>query len=215
MPNLFARAASLLLGDSREDASDPDALLLLELLGYAEFSAGKSSAEAHHRARLLMLASRFVRVFELDAPEAPGLVCFGAEIDPAMADPLHAGDPIVIRGLADRPGDRAQLQRRFAPAGELSEIERRRGVRDRDARTSWQARFRRLGLQQCWRGAEQVRRRCGVSWRNRRAPDQRARRSRPTVQWIGERPLAVIVTRAALGGQEQNGPFVARRKEEQ
>jgi ribosomal protein S12 methylthiotransferase accessory factor len=109
MPNLFARAASLLLGDSREDASDPDALLLLELLGYAEFSAGKSSAEAHHRARLLMLASRFVRVFELDAPEAPGLVCFGAEIDPAMADPLHAGDPIVsVSGVGPSPQEAFQ-----------------------------------------------------------------------------------------------------------
>jgi len=28
-----------------------------------------------------------VRIFELAAPDAPGLVCFGAEIDPAMADP--------------------------------------------------------------------------------------------------------------------------------
>jgi hypothetical protein len=52
MPNLFARAASLLLGDSREDAGDPDARFLLELLGYAEFPAvfGKSSAEARLRA---------------------------------------------------------------------------------------------------------------------------------------------------------------------
>src|ERR1700677_2536531 len=109
MPNLFARAASLLLGDSREDASDPDALLLLELLGYAEFSAGKSSAEAHPRPRLLMLASRFVRVFELDAPEAPGPVCFGAEIDPAMADPLHAGNSIVsVSGVGPSPQEAFQ-----------------------------------------------------------------------------------------------------------
>ena len=45
MPNLFARAASLSLGDSHEDAGDPDGRLLLALRGYAE-----SSAEAHHRA---------------------------------------------------------------------------------------------------------------------------------------------------------------------
>ncbi len=97
MPNLFARAASLLLGDNPEDTGDPDARLLLEVLGYAEFSAdaGKFGPETHHRARLLRVASRFVRVFELSAPEAPGLVCFGAEIDPAMADPLHAGSPAV------------------------------------------------------------------------------------------------------------------------
>lgn len=97
MPNLFARAASLLLCDNPEDIGDPDARLLLEVLGYAEFpvGTGKSGPETHHRARLLMVASRFVRVFELAAPEAPGLVCFGAEIDPAIADPLHAGSPAV------------------------------------------------------------------------------------------------------------------------
>ena len=48
-----------------------------------------------HRARLLRTASRFIRVFELAAPDAPGLVAFGAEFDPAMADPLHAGSPAV------------------------------------------------------------------------------------------------------------------------
>ena len=36
MPNLFARAASLLLGDNPEDTGDPDARLLLEVLGYAD-----------------------------------------------------------------------------------------------------------------------------------------------------------------------------------
>src|SRR6202022_1901648 len=37
----------------------------------------------------------FVGVFELAAPDAPGLVSFGAEFDPALADPLQAGSPIV------------------------------------------------------------------------------------------------------------------------
>ena len=96
MPNLFTRAASLLLRDNPNDTGDPDARLLLEALGYADpAGVGKSGPETHHRARLLMTASRFVRVFELAAPEAPGLVCFGAEIDPAMADPIHAGSPAV------------------------------------------------------------------------------------------------------------------------
>ena len=96
MPNLFTRAASLLLRDKPDDTGDPDARLLLEALGYADpAGVGKSGPETHHRARLLMAASRFVRVFELAAPEAPGLVCFGAEIDPAMADPMHAGSPAV------------------------------------------------------------------------------------------------------------------------
>jgi ribosomal protein S12 methylthiotransferase accessory factor len=97
MPNLFARAASLLLGDDLETADRPDARLLLEQLGYAgaEFEGGKSCSQTRHRAALLKTASRFVRVFELAAPDAPGLVCFGAEFDPALAAPLHAGSPLA------------------------------------------------------------------------------------------------------------------------
>jgi ribosomal protein S12 methylthiotransferase accessory factor len=96
MPNLFSRAASLLLGDNPEDTAD--ARLLLEALGYAtaaEFNGAEFDSEMRHRANLLKAASRFARVFELAAPDAPGLVCFGAEFDPALADPLQAGSPIV------------------------------------------------------------------------------------------------------------------------
>jgi ribosomal protein S12 methylthiotransferase accessory factor len=95
MPNLFGRAASLLLCDNREDSGDRDARLVLEALGYADPAGVDNSGPENHRAHLLMAASRFVRVFELAAPEAPGLVCFGAELDPATADPLHAGSPAV------------------------------------------------------------------------------------------------------------------------
>ena len=42
-----------------------------------------------------MAASRFARVFELAAPDAPGLISFGAQFDPALADSLHEGSPIV------------------------------------------------------------------------------------------------------------------------
>jgi ribosomal protein S12 methylthiotransferase accessory factor len=100
MPNLFARAASLLLGEDPEDRTDSDRRLLLQALGYAaatEFqaAAGEPGPETRHRACLLKAASRFARVFELAAPDAPGLVSFGAEFDPALADPLHAGSPAV------------------------------------------------------------------------------------------------------------------------
>jgi ribosomal protein S12 methylthiotransferase accessory factor len=100
LPNLFERAASLLLGERPDHIGDPDPRLLLEALGYAtapEFSIGngESGPETRHRARLLKAASEFGRVFELAAPEAPGLVCFGAEFDPGLADPLHAGHPLV------------------------------------------------------------------------------------------------------------------------
>ena len=106
MPNLFTRAASLLLRDDPEDAGDPDARQLLRALGYADPAGGvdKSGSETHHRARLLTTASRLVRVLELAAPEAPGLVCFGAEIDPATADPLHTGSPAVsVSGVGLSP----------------------------------------------------------------------------------------------------------------
>jgi ribosomal protein S12 methylthiotransferase accessory factor len=100
MPRLFARAASLLLGEHTENAGDPGVRLLLEALGYApatDFPAGcgEPGPETRHRANLLKAASRFARVFELAAPDAPGLVSFGAEFDPALADPLQAGSPIV------------------------------------------------------------------------------------------------------------------------
>jgi ribosomal protein S12 methylthiotransferase accessory factor len=97
MPNLFARAASLLLGDNEGTPDRPDARLLLEQLGYAgvEFEAAKSCSQMRHRAALLKAASRFARVFELAASEAPGPVCLGAEFDPALADPLHASSPLA------------------------------------------------------------------------------------------------------------------------
>jgi ribosomal protein S12 methylthiotransferase accessory factor len=100
MTNLFARAASSLLGDQSEDSGANDVRLLLEALGYVtvnEFPAHGRTAdsETRHRALLLKAASRFVRVFQLTAPDAPGLIAFGAEFDPAIAEPMHTGSPLV------------------------------------------------------------------------------------------------------------------------
>jgi ribosomal protein S12 methylthiotransferase accessory factor len=99
MPNLFASAASSLLGDA-EGSGATDVRGLLEALDYGtatEFpvQSHESGSETRHRALLLKAASRFVRVFQLAAPDAPGLVAFGGEFDPAIADPLHAGSPLV------------------------------------------------------------------------------------------------------------------------
>jgi ribosomal protein S12 methylthiotransferase accessory factor len=91
MANLFARAASSLLADQPGQA-DPDARSLLEALGYA---AATAEPKTRQRGHLLNAASRFLRVFELAAPDAPGLVSLGAQFDPAMADPMHAGCPAV------------------------------------------------------------------------------------------------------------------------
>jgi ribosomal protein S12 methylthiotransferase accessory factor len=98
--NLFARAASYLLGDRLDDSDIANVRGLLEALDYAsvnEFPAqGRTSnLETRHRALLLNAASRFARVFQLAAPDAPGLVAFGGEFDPAIADSLHAGSPLV------------------------------------------------------------------------------------------------------------------------
>jgi len=102
MPNLFAHAAALLLDERPEQAaadaqSDArsEAISLLRELDYAVGDGGEPSLDTIHRARLLRAASQFSRVFELAAPDAPGLVCFGAQFDPGIADAMHAGGPAV------------------------------------------------------------------------------------------------------------------------
>lgn len=100
MPNLFASAASSVLGDRSAHSGAADVRLLLEALGYADAAelaadGGEAGPETHHRALLLRAASRFARVFQLVAPDAPGLISFGGEFDPAIADALHAGSPLV------------------------------------------------------------------------------------------------------------------------
>ena len=106
MPNLFAQAASLLLGERPEQTTadaksevkseaKSEAMSLLRDLDYPVGDDGEPGHDTRHRARLLKVASQFLRVFELAAPDAPGLVCFGAQFDPAIADPMHAGGPAV------------------------------------------------------------------------------------------------------------------------
>jgi ribosomal protein S12 methylthiotransferase accessory factor len=97
---MFANAAALLRGHRPDTAVDGQARGLLETLGYALgrgtcVEATGTEAETLDRARLLQAAAQFKRIFELDAPEAPGLVCFGAEVDPATVDPMHRGSPLL------------------------------------------------------------------------------------------------------------------------
>jgi ribosomal protein S12 methylthiotransferase accessory factor len=95
MKNLFSSAASLLLGDMPEASVINDVHHLLAELGYATLAGAESDQETRHRARLLQTASQFIRIFELAAPEAPRLIAFGAEVDPATAGALHTGSPPV------------------------------------------------------------------------------------------------------------------------
>ena len=92
---LFARASSLLLGNGVDTAGDHDARRVLQALEYGPESGGGDDSETANHAHLLAAASRFTRVFELTSPDAPGLFSFGAQFDPALADPLHDGSPIV------------------------------------------------------------------------------------------------------------------------
>jgi ribosomal protein S12 methylthiotransferase accessory factor len=95
MQELFARAASLLLGNEVDAAGDHDAMRILQALEYASESSNRIDPETANHAHLLIAASRFARVFELASPDAPGLFSFGAQFDPALADPLHDGSPMV------------------------------------------------------------------------------------------------------------------------
>ena len=95
MKNLLSSAASLLLGDTPEASVIHDVHLLLGELGYVRPPGAELDHETRHRARLLQAASQFIRIFELAAPEAPRLVAFGAEVDPAAVDARHHGSPPV------------------------------------------------------------------------------------------------------------------------
>jgi ribosomal protein S12 methylthiotransferase accessory factor len=96
MEKLFARAAALLRGEELSAPGDRDAENLLQALDYTPVTAGsRHDPQTANRAFLLTAASRFARIFELAAPDAPGLISFGAQFDPALADSLHAGSPVV------------------------------------------------------------------------------------------------------------------------
>ena len=108
MKNQLSSAAALLLGEPTDASVIHDVHRLLTELGYAAPAGTAASAETRHRARLLQAASQFSRIFELTAPEAPGLVAFGAEFDPAIADARHRGSPLVgVSGIG------ATLQQAF------------------------------------------------------------------------------------------------------
>ena len=99
MAKLFARAAALLRGEELDATRDHDAENLLQALEYAAVEPARGGnavgPETANQAHLLMAASRFARVFELGAPDAPGLISFGGQFDPALADPMHQGSPMV------------------------------------------------------------------------------------------------------------------------
>jgi ribosomal protein S12 methylthiotransferase accessory factor len=80
---MFRHAARVLSGGASAASTGDPATALLDALGYQPVDpamADKSRGETVHRARLLMAAAAFPRLFQLDSVVAPGLVFFGAEL---------------------------------------------------------------------------------------------------------------------------------------
>jgi ribosomal protein S12 methylthiotransferase accessory factor len=69
------------------DETDPASAELLRSFGYDDGDPVAAPA----RARMLRAVTRFRRLFRLQVPDAPGLVFFGAEADPACLGPHNAG----------------------------------------------------------------------------------------------------------------------------
>src|SRR5689334_24254574 len=86
---LEAAARALLADPAVVDESSADAGLL-RYLGYDDGNA----ALANGRARMLRAAAQFRRCFQLPVPDAPGLIFFGGEADPAVLSSQHAGLPL-------------------------------------------------------------------------------------------------------------------------
>ena len=87
---VFAALAAALLAPAA--AMPPEVADLLAWLGLA-----RGDAAAPHRARLLRAAAGFERIFQLEAPAAPGLVVFGAEVAP---DALAAAPGLGVMGVS-------------------------------------------------------------------------------------------------------------------
>jgi len=86
---LEAAATVLDEGPTVADPSTSDSSLL-RYLGYDDGDA----AQAEGRARMLRAAARFRRLFLLPVPDAPGLIFFGGEADPATLGKRQEGLPV-------------------------------------------------------------------------------------------------------------------------
>jgi ribosomal protein S12 methylthiotransferase accessory factor len=100
LTHLFRRAAAVLAGENGPDA-DEDVRRLLATLGYTS----GDTAERQQHAALLAAAAQLRRIFQLRAPDAPGLVFFGGEADPSLIGwkgTGHAPGSLAGAGLSIR-----------------------------------------------------------------------------------------------------------------
>jgi ribosomal protein S12 methylthiotransferase accessory factor len=82
-------AAVVLAGDPASVGGGSGDISLLQYLGYDDGDA----AQAEGRARMLRAAASFRRMFLLPVPDAPGLIFFGGEADPAIFGKRYEGLP--------------------------------------------------------------------------------------------------------------------------
>lgn len=95
---LFASAAETLR--TRGRSTTPTIQRLLSAIGYDEPESKRSGSLLDekllgNRIALLILASKFERIFQLHAPDAPGFAFFGGELRPESLSPGYFGTPSV------------------------------------------------------------------------------------------------------------------------
>jgi len=92
LTDVFGRAVRYLSNPS--GAAPPDDVAAL--LRTVEYDTDPRDADpAANRFALLSTAARFARVFQLGAPEAPGLIFLGAEMSPGLVAAGHAQAPLA------------------------------------------------------------------------------------------------------------------------
>lgn len=83
-------ASAAALAADPTGAADARDSSLLRVLGYDD----GDRTQANGRVRMLRAAARLRRLFQLPVPDAPGLIFFGGEADPAALGEQHAGLPL-------------------------------------------------------------------------------------------------------------------------
>jgi ribosomal protein S12 methylthiotransferase accessory factor len=97
---LFEGAADVLAGVRQPADAGEGSCRLIAALGYG----GGDVVRRRHRAALLVAAAKLKRLFQLSAPDAPGLVFFGGEADPSQIGWRGTGHaPISLAGAGLSP----------------------------------------------------------------------------------------------------------------
>jgi ribosomal protein S12 methylthiotransferase accessory factor len=126
---LFLAASATLAGEQSQSVCGRDVGELLARLEYASTDARRVG----HRVALLRAAARLKRIFQLQAPDAPGLIFLGGEADPSVLGSTYDGLPVA--GLS---GSGLSLRKAFESCvGEgveyLSQFETAESMLERDS----------------------------------------------------------------------------------